>query len=130
MSTSTATTPTSDEAPTRERDRRHWPEVDDDGPGEAAWRARAEAELEELRRVCDETNALVRKIVDRPSAWTKIALAVVACVQAVSLSPNLRWVALTLLGLAALVYGGTVAWGDLSIGAPARTAPFTDSPQE
>lgn len=106
-----------------------YPEVSTDSAAEAKWRGRVEAELTGLAAGLSRIESAVETLA-RGGAFYRLAsklIDVVArCGEALVGSPNLKYVAVTLVALAVIVWGGSVQLGDWTINAeprPGATAP-------
>lgn len=131
----------SDEPPSRDA----WPVVDSDSPAEARWRSRMEAEVDGHTEDLRDIKRDVRRVADhvtRGGAGLRLATSLGAGLSTVAVAAigpagaNVKWLAMALVAVAALAWGGTIAWGELSIGtgassaAAAGPAPAPTEPQE
>jgi hypothetical protein len=113
-----STTPPSDEPRHVRSPSSGWPVIPPDHPT-AAWHAVAQVKIDG----CLEAIERVEYKLDRGGPATKLALACLAAVSTFALAAlgpggvNVKWYVIALVAVVALVWGGTVAFGDWTIGA-------------
>jgi hypothetical protein len=102
-----------------------WPPIPPTHPT-AAWHAVAQDRIDGLRIDTHDIRSTLRRMEERQQRGgpaTRVALKLIDAMTSVAQSPNMKWIAAVIIGLAVLAWGGAISWGDLTIGSAGAERP-------